>query len=91
MSQMVHIAALGRCEHCGTILNVSDAPADAMDAVWKCPKCKKEITGLSFGYDGNNQKFRWVGPNGEWTRTKPKEDFNLGNLLVVVQMPALRW
>jgi hypothetical protein len=32
------------CEHCGTRLSLEDMPMDAIDAVWKCPKCEGVIT-----------------------------------------------
>ena len=90
MSDMVHVAALGLCEHCGVMLNVSNMPGDAMDAVWKCPnpKCGKEITGASFGFDKKNVKIKWVGPGGVWVNTQPKRDFKLGNMLVVLRIPC---
>lgn len=88
MSEIVHIAALGLCEHCGVLLNISNLPAEAMDADWVCPKCNKKTTGASFGYNKENVKVKWVGPGGVWVDAEPSDDFDLGNdLHVVLRMP----
>jgi hypothetical protein len=65
-------------------------PADAMNAEWKCPKCKKVLTGKSFGYNSKSKKVKWVGPGNKWVRTEPKEDFELGNWSVITgRMPMI--
>ena len=88
MSRTVLNAALGLCEHCGVLLDMSSLPPEAMDAVWKCPKCGKELTGKSLGYDPKHKKVHWVGPDGRWSDIEPEEDFSIGDLSVVMRMPA---
>lgn len=88
MSDIVHIAALGLCEHCGVLLNISDMPAEAMDADWVCPGCNRKTTGASFGYNEKQIKVRWVGPGGVWVNAEPNTDFNLGHMLVVLRFPS---
>lgn len=94
---MAHIflATIGLCEHCGTLLNLDGMPADAMNAEWPCPKCKKNTTGESFGYKevnlGNWKKVRWVGKVGNkfgWVTEKPTEDYKIGNTEVWVELLA---
>jgi hypothetical protein len=88
--EMVLLEALGLCEHCGAMMSIQNMPADAADADWPCPKCKKKTTHKTFGYEnigGDWKRTKWVGKDGKWTSVKPTEDFPLGNLLVVMEMP----
>ena len=93
MARRVLIEGLGKCEHCGAILSIEGLPTEAMDAIWKCPKCEKELTGKSFGYEeagkSNFEKVRWVGERRRWVRKKPSEDFNLGNWRIIIAPPRL--
>ncbi len=82
------LGALGLCEHCGALVSMEGMPAEAADANWACPKCRGELTHLSFGYDRDDEKskkVRWVGPNAKWVDLEPTEDFMLGDLQVFVQ------
>ncbi len=36
------------CEHCGAYLSLEGMPMDAIDAIWKCPKCEGVITEKSY-------------------------------------------
>ena len=93
-SAVVQVAGLGLCEHCGVLLTIEGLPAEAMDAEWKCPRCKKTLTGKSFGYkevDGKWKKTRWVGKDGKWVNEKPGGDFDLGVLTVVKRPLFPRW
>lgn len=86
-----YIVMLGLCEHCNCLLDTSNMPMDGMGAIWVCPRCGKEISHLSFGFDRSTsdaQKVRWVGPNGSWVDQCPSEDFRLGNLDVLVRAPS---
>lgn len=61
-----------------------------MNAKWLC-KCGGELGHLSFGYDkatSGAKKVKWVGSDGKWTETEPKEDFKLGDMRVIIRMPA---
>lgn len=93
---MMLVSSLGICEHCQTLLSMQDMPAESISAVWKCPKCKGILSYKSFGYEITGKddqkrdkynKTRWVGPNGKWSNEKPKEDFNLGDWHVIINMP----
>jgi len=84
--RLVCVEALGLCEHCGALQDVTNLPADAMSAKWGCSACGKILTGKSFGYGGKGRsykKIRWVGPGKKWVNEKCKDDFNIGNLLVI--------
>ncbi len=81
---IVNLAALGLCEHCGVLISLEDMPLDAMGAEWRCPQCEQVITGQSFGYNESHEKVRWVGKDKKWVENKPKEDFDLDGLTVVV-------
>jgi hypothetical protein len=89
-TKIVVAAGLGLCEHCGALVSIENMPMDSLDAVWACPKCKKTLTGKSFGYKKINEKCertKWVGPDGKWVMEEPKEDFDLGNLHIVREAP----
>jgi hypothetical protein len=80
----VHIAGVGKCEHCGAIVCIQNLPAEALDAEWKCPKCEGTLTHLSFGYEkpeGGARKF--IGPDREWHNEEPGVEFDLGMLHVI--------
>ena len=86
IQRTVSVNSLGICEHCGTVISMQDAPADAIDAKWLCPKCDKELTNKSFGYEeikGKWGKTKWVGADGKWTGTEPTKSFDLGSFFVV--------
>ena len=83
----VGCAALGLCEHCGALLCLEDMPSDALDAEWRCQGCKGVLNGGSFGYqtiDGKPKRVKWVGPGKKWVEQPPAQDFDLGNLYVIV-------
>jgi hypothetical protein len=66
--------ALGICEHCGTILDITGFPSESMDADWICPNCKRILSHLSFGYDKETEdakRVKWVGPGGKWVDKAP--------------------
>ena len=66
-----------------------DMPADSMNAIWKC-SCGGELSHLSFGYDHGGKgakKVRWVGPELKWVTEQPINDFELGNIHVLVLTP----
>jgi hypothetical protein len=79
---MVSLDGLGLCEYCGLLITMEEV-GDATDA-WRCPNCKKKLSGAAFGLSGD-KKVRWVGPEGRWTREKPAADFNLGIWNVFVE------
>ena len=76
--KLVSLGGLGLCEHCGTLITIEGMPVEAIDSVWRCPKCEGELSGTSFGYDGDNKKIKWVGPEGKWTGETPVRDFDIG-------------
>ena len=87
----VSLASLGLCEYCNTLLTMEDIPPEAMDAEWKCPQCEGIITNKSFGYEeieDNWQRTKWVDENGQWTETKPTNDFDLGDWHILVKLIA---
>ncbi|KPJ55669.1 hypothetical protein AMJ49_06600 [Parcubacteria bacterium DG_74_2] len=87
---MAYIEALGICEHCGALVSLENLPAEALDAIWKCTKCEKELTSKSFGFEkikGEFKKTKWVGPGKKWTFVRSTKNFNIGNLLVSVTSP----
>jgi len=87
----IQLASLGLCEHCGELLTMQDLPVEAINAVWKCPKCKGILTYKSFGYEqikGKWQKTRWVGEDGKWTETKPTAGFVLGSWFITDAIAA---
>lgn len=88
MEKYERAEGLGLCEHCETVVSISEYPGgDEMNAKWLCGKCKGELTHLSFGFDRRSldaQKVRWVGPDGKWTDKKPTDDFQLGTVQVMV-------
>ncbi|MGC9603588.1 MAG: hypothetical protein ABSF47_03940 [Minisyncoccia bacterium] len=81
--KVVRIGGLGMCEHCRTLFTIEDFPPEAMNAEWKCPKCKGVLTGKSFGYNSKSKKVKWVGPGKKWVKAEPKRDFELGNWSVI--------
>ncbi len=90
------LAAIGLCEHCGTLLNIEGMPAEAMGADWPCPKCKKNTTSASFGYKevskGKWEKIRWVGKiDGKlgWVTEKPTSSFRVGELEIWIESPCM--
>lgn len=88
----VYLESIGLCEHCGALLTIQDVPAEAMDADWKCRKCKGILTNKTFGYeevDGKWQKTQWVGSDGKWTKTKPTDNFDLGSWYVIIKPPSM--
>lgn len=92
MGRMVSITHLGLCEHCGVLLNFSDAPAEAVKLGWKCPSCDGVLSHKSFGYEkGPGDKFvqvRWVGPGLQWVDKLPSRIFELEGLLVSPLQPS---
>ena len=87
---MAYIEALGICEHCGALTSMENLPIEALDAIWKCAKCEKDLTHKSFGFEeveGKFRKVKWVGPDKKWTSVRPTENFNIGHLLVSVTQP----
>ena len=85
---VVPLAALGLCEGCEVLVDMTRLPTDAMDAAWVCNDCKKELTYESFGYEevaGKWNRTRWIGANGKWTDIQPAEDFTLGGYYVLVK------
>jgi len=87
---VVNVEALGLCEHCGALQNLTNLPVDAIDAEWVCSVCGKILTEKSFGYEGKDEdckKTQWVGPGKKWLKEKCKDDFNIGNLLVIPEPP----
>lgn len=88
--RIVNVEALGLCEHCGTLQDLTNLPMDAIDAEWVCGVCKKTLTMKSFGYEDRGEdceKTRWVGPGKKWVKEKCKDNFNIGNLLVIPESP----
>ncbi len=85
----VLLELLGLCEHCGTLVFISDyAEDDTMDTEWLC-QCKGNLTPRSFGFDRGSsgaQKVRWVSPAGKWVDKKSTEDFKLDDVNVVVRV-----
>jgi len=66
-------------------------PVEALNAEWRCPKCKGVLTHKSFGYkeiDGEWRKTRWVGEDGQWIGDKPIGGFELGSWFVIDTIPA---
>jgi len=78
------IEALGLCEHCGQLIDISGLPAEAMNADWGCHHCGKKLTNKTFGYDEGGTKIKWVGPDLKWVNQKPAEWFSLGKTSVRV-------
>jgi len=89
----VFIGCLGSCEHCEVVINISDFPAEAMNADWVCLSCGGILTHKSFGYASEKgDKVKWVGPEGELVDKRPEEDFIFGNLDVCVNpIPYTTW
>jgi hypothetical protein len=88
--RVVHPAGLGLCEHCGTLMTIADMPSEAMDAEWRCSKCKGILSNKTFGYEevnGEWKKTKWVGKNGKWSAEKPEGNFDLGRWLVSDKTP----
>ena len=87
-SRIVCLEALGLCEHCGALLTVEDFPAEAIDAEWRCLKCKGVITNKTFGYEevrGVWKKIQWVGKGSKWTQRKPIENFDLNHWHITIE------
>jgi hypothetical protein len=85
----VVVDSLGLCEHCGELLCLHNLPSDAIDAVWKCPKCGSVLTYKSFGYKtSQGNKIKWVGPKGKWVFSRPEREFELGRLQIVLSQPT---
>lgn len=87
MLTRVSCAALGLCEHCQGLVDLTQMPTESTDAKWNCPyhDCGKELTHKSFGYSSGGEdaeKVKWVGPGGKWVDRKPTEDFELNGLEV---------
>ena len=90
--RVVSLEGLGLCENedCDALLTIDDMPVEAMDVPWECPRCKKSVTGKTFGYEqvgGKWQRVRWVGPGRKWVAVRPVEDFDLGGWNVRVRRP----
>ena len=84
----VLVDALGACEHCGVLVNITNLPVDAMGATWRCRECDGELTHRSFGYrSAQGGKEKWVGPGGRWTEKRPINDFELGPYCVSATPP----
>jgi len=84
---VVYSEALGKCEHCGTIICIEFFPIESIDSEWKCPNCEGKITHKSFGFDKGTKgckKIKWVSSRGEWIEIQPEENFELGHFSVVV-------
>lgn len=80
---------LGICEHCGILVSVRDW----LIAVFKkdkwpvCPKCGKQLTKESFGYEkiGKDfKKMKWVGPEKKWIDKRPEKDFEIDGWYVLI-------
>lgn len=87
LAPLENIEALGICEHCGTIFSINNLPPEAMDAEWKCGKCKGILGNKSMGYKEVNGKWKrvlWVGKKGKWVKKKPSDSFELGDTTVNV-------
>jgi hypothetical protein len=91
-TRTVILAGLGLCEHCGELLTIEDLPAEAINAVWLCPKCNGILSGKTFGYDEKNKKVHWVGPDGKWLDKEPKvapfNEFTLGTWRILINPPS---
>ena len=81
----VMLAGLGLCEHCGTLITMEDIPGGEMDAEWHCPSCSGVLSHKSFGYESSGDKIQWVDSDGQWTKEKPTEDFELRGWRVFAQ------
>ena len=83
------VDSLGKCENCGRLTSITEfADEDCADARWMCT-CGHELTHTSFGYDKGDhgaKKVRWIGPDGNWTPTKPAEYFKLGKIEVMIRL-----
>lgn len=91
-TRILVVAGLGMCEHCGILLTLEDMPQDSMNADWSCRKCKKPLTGKSFGYSeiGDQwEKNKWVGKGNIWIAEKPTESFDLGSWHIIPDSPRL--
>lgn len=85
----VSVESLGLCEHCNALLVMEDMDSDAIQVIPDCPRCRKIISGASFGYDGNGQqaKVRWVDAGRTWITQRPAGNFSLDGLRIVVSSP----
>lgn len=67
---------LGRCEHCGILLELDEMSIENVNQQWTCPNgmCSGTLTVKSFGFQvvgGNLIRDRWVCLSGGWTTNKP--------------------
>ena len=80
--KFVSINMLGICEDCGAFLNMAEKPGEA---IVTCPQCKKSLSGVSFGFSEGGIRVRWVGPEISWVTLRPTQDFQVGDLTVMVE------
>ena len=89
-----HVDLLGICSNnnCQRLVSLEDLLAQkGLFYWWHCPYCQDIIEHTNFGYRvyyrygglgrviDKTIKEWWVGPDGKWTRSRPQQDFVLGN------------
>ncbi len=88
MQDVELVDALGLCEHCNALLSIVEFSHDkSMNGEWHCV-CNGKITHLSFGYDQGGKgakRVKWVGPSGKWVTKRPKRDFELNGVFVLIK------
>ena len=98
--RQVFIDALGICEYCDELLDVTDFQDTDYTCI-KCPKCDEPLSKHkspeddwldilrldSFGWRmfvDGWKQVRWVGKSRKWRRTKPRESFILQGWRILV-------
>lgn len=69
--------SLGKCSRCGNFFDFSllEIPIERLPESTRCATCSEKIKlesqGLELQRDGFYKRVSWIGPSGEWTKTKP--------------------
>lgn len=79
----VPIEFVGKCQWCGEPILLREMSPDAAIGNVPCLRCQNLLTPAAFGHDESGHKIRWIGPDGEWTETRPTGNFILSGVVVV--------
>ncbi|MEI6040526.1 MAG: hypothetical protein WCP93_04225 [Candidatus Berkelbacteria bacterium] len=85
--KIILVSNLGKCEHCGAIIAISDNQVNIESSAKPktCPHCQQTLTEKSFGFDKVSlQRTHWIGPDSNWTQTRPKKNFILGDYYICI-------
>ncbi len=84
-NKQIDIRSVGICSGCKVVLIAKAGISWILGA--KCPRCRNYLSLKDFGFEndgGGWRKVCWVSEDKRWTDKEPKENFVLGEWLILV-------